>query len=112
MRRVACRSLRSGITRGVVCWALLHAMPCMAQTNAVPPSPARLAPHVGGSPTRASDPSSEPGTMALARFLLERGKERFNRGILARRREELEGAFEILSLGRALGLAPAFSINA
>jgi hypothetical protein len=50
--------------------------------------------------------------MALARFLLERGKERFNRGILARRRDELEGAFEILSLGRALGLAPAFSINA
>lgn len=90
----------------------------------MPPRSTRLVPDVASlpttspatlpaaSPTAAEDPSGEPGTTALARFLLERGKERFNRGVLAQRREDLEGAFEVLSLGRALGLDPAFSINA
>lgn len=120
------------------CWIVFRAVPCVAQT-ALASSP-RRAPDVAVSPTvspvasptvspvaspaesptasravppqRAEDSSSEPGASGLARFLLERGKERFNRGILERRREELERAFDVLSLGRALELDPAFSINA
>lgn len=89
--------------------ALLSVVPCRAQT---PNNAAQLA--SGGSLANAELSGASAGEYPaeLARFLLEQAKERFNRGVASHDREALEGALDLLKLGRNLTGDPAFDFNA
>jgi hypothetical protein len=109
-RSFAWRPLRRGRLLGPCALALC----CRVEPSAAqaPAAPAAAASAESSAPQSAELAEGADGTRAVARFLLERAKERFNRGVLERDASELERAFDALLLGRALSRDPALSFNA
>lgn len=85
--------------------ALLSVGLCRAQTPDTPRAAV-------SSPAELSAASDGSYPAELARFLLERAKERFNLGVANHDRDALESALTLLELGRNLTGDPAFDFNA
>ena len=112
MRRPSEKRRALGAACKLALLALSSVAPCRAQTPALAQrgSPAPQGGELPAPPAASLNGGSDSG--ALARFLLERAKERFNRGVLEHDRADLESAWDVLNLGRTLTLDPAFAFNA